>query len=197
MLLYEFETLNDWAEFGDTIKRDCQPYLQQVSDPYKLYRGMKSQDWKNGAWGKKEGRLEGRLPRGLGFVLTKVANDFFEENFGGPFRNSVLATGNHDAATVFGTVHNIFPIGEFEFVWSPRVDDINYHLNDYLFKLPDYTWEEEMYQFLERSQYTNKNLDAAIKSGNEIMIRCKEYYAIEMQHLQTDAGKQFMRHFKL
>ena len=50
--------------------------------------------------------------------------DWFIENFGAPYRNSVHVTGNIYQTEDYGSPFAIFPIGDFTFVWSPTVSDI-------------------------------------------------------------------------
>jgi len=49
--------------------------------------------------------------------------------------------------------------------------------------------ENSIIKALEESKYTNKNMAKAIRSGNEIMINCKQYYALAV-------GKYDGREFK-
>ena len=86
---------------------------------------------------------------------------------------------------VFGELWNVFPIGEFTYVWSRYVDDMNYYTMQWQGlggtipgtnrKLPPTML---IAKGIKKSDYTNENLQAATESGNEIMIRCEEYYAI-------------------
>ena len=59
-------------------------------------------------------------------------------------------------------------IGTFKFLWCDEVDDFT---NSY-----EYADPVDMKEVIK--MYSNKNLEAAIRNGGEIMVKCKEYYAV-------------------
>ena len=131
---------------------------------------------------RKEVRLTNRTPHATDELRHERFNDFFSRKFGYPFRNSVFATGDSMDAAVYGNgIHVIFPIGDFDFLWSPYVRDMTYDLK----------WEpiggfshvppsqDLVDKTLNNVEYQVTDFKGAIISGKEIMIRCKEYYAVD------------------
>ena len=127
-------------------------------------------------------RLDDRTPMSTAQVTHDRFNAYFQEKFGAPFRNSLHTSGDGGHASSYGNLFEIYPIGDFEFVWSPKVNDIAF---DVIFPpVGGFTnvprSQEVINKKLDTMQYTNKNLIGAIESGNEIMIRSKSYYAVKL-----------------
>jgi len=174
-----------WEKGARLIRRDSQFFLSQVDYPFSLYKGMFGQTHK---FIKKQVRLENRRPQEMDPDMHIAINNYFTEAFGEPFRNAIFTTGDEDSAGYFGSNYFIFPIGKFTFLWSPRIDDLNFAMHDlmeelYFLKLspiPPTTAQkaEALIKALRQVDYRTDGLQEAIKSGNEIMIRAKEYYAM-------------------
>ncbi len=172
------------------IKRDCQPYLSQVKDPMKLRRGV-SRDMKadpsmgRPAFNKKSAHLTGRNPRGTQMKEHHDAvNDYFTSEFGFPFRNAVMTSGDQLQSSNFGVDVAVFPIGEFKFLWAPNVRDLNHEINS--------TWAVEIFgahrfrdmeriliELISKAGYQTTDLEKAIESKVEIMIWVEEYYTLD------------------
>jgi len=178
------------------IKRDCQPYLRSVDDPLMLFRGM---DYKDDAgFVRKKARLDDRMPSAMGMTAHNVINDYFTERFGEPFRNSVFCVSNPNLASSFGEVYNVFPIGEFTSLWSPKVEDLNYKMPLWIRDLMKGTDEYmdkvgDLWETLDSYRYRTDDLNSAAAFGHEIMIRCKEYYAIPKAHIYPAMFKKEMK----
>lgn len=178
----------NFEKYIGIIKRNCQPYLSQVDDPISLYKGTTR---KTAEFQRKKVRLDDRRPVGASGTEHVAYNEYFKSEFGAPFRNSVLVTGSHMDARSFGTnIRIVFPAGEFRFVWSPKVNDINMSIG---FRSAKPRTIPELVANMVQYEYRDDNLQAAIDSGNEIMIRCKEYYTINyhayLEH-EADVRKQ-------
>ena len=175
-----------WEKGARLIRRDCQPFLSQVKHPFSLYRGMFGQTHK---FIKKQVRLDNRSPNAMDFDMHTVLNNYFTEEFGEPFRNAIFASGDNDNAETFGYSYFIFPIGRFTFLWSPHIDDLNFSMED-LFADAVEQWKlspipptksqkaEALIKALRQVDYKMTDLQEALESSNEIMVRCKEYYAL-------------------
>jgi len=174
-----------WEKGIRLVRRDCQYFLSQVDHPFSLYRGMFGQTQK---FIKKQVRLEHRRPSEMDREHHFTINNYFTEAFGEPFRNALFATGDADGSGYFGSNYFIFPIGKFTFLWSSRIDDLNFHMHDLLDDLfknrtspvpPTRSQKAEgLIKALRTVNYRTDNFQEAVKSGSEIMIRCKEYYAM-------------------
>ena len=174
-----------WEKGTRLIRRDCQYFLSQVDHPFSLYRGMFGSTQK---FIKKAVRLDSRRPQEMDVQHHDTINNYFTEAFGEPFRNALFATGDSDASNYFGSNYFIFPIGKFTFLWSWEIDDLNFHMHDLLDELfknrnspipptPEQK-AEGLVKALRNVDYETDDFQKAVKSGNEIMIRCKEYYAM-------------------
>lgn len=149
----------------ELIKRDCKPWLGKAKEL--VYRGMQK---KVDAPFKQEVRAD-RQPRNTDGELHKAMDDWFNDNFGFRARSAaVFVTGDFDDAKSYGQAYAIFPIGDFKFVWSPNVGDLYMSMhNETPGRVP---------LKLERFKFQDDELEKAISSGFEIMIKCKDYYAV-------------------
>jgi len=170
-----------YENVGQIIKRDCQPYINAVSNPIGLFRGVYGPDSGDSFFFKKRVRLDGRQSVAMPDEYHLAFNNAFQQILGAPFRDSALSTGDRYYATDFGPLHIIFPIGKFAFAWSPVVRDLN-DLTD-RDKLPEL---DRIPAFLKKMKYSNTNLDQGIKSNHEIMVRCSSYYALNVEMFNDD-----------
>jgi len=167
------------------IKQDCQPFLKEAgANKLGLYRGI-DQPWNTPAKKlllTKRVRLDDRAPLGMSYQFQKGVNNYFEQEFGQPFRFSALGIGSRLATGTFGNAHWMFPIGDFTFLWSPRVKDLNRTMWDN--SLIDHREENPkkvkriIDEFWPKMDYRTTDLPAAIESRSEIMIRCQTYHAL-------------------
>ena len=132
---------------------------------------------------------KGRRPVDSSNQLHDKMDDMFLKKFGFRARSNVLfCTGSHNTTSYYGNTYSIWPIGDYKFVWSPSVRDIVVELenmeDEWESGYPLTSTEEEKdvretgrLEDLMR-KYTDKDIKAAIKSGNEIMLHCKKYVAL-------------------
>lgn len=165
----------------EAIARDCQPYLNEVNfvdnkGTAKLFRGMKG----NSMVLKKQTRIN-RQSLAMPEKEKEILDDAMMQVFGYPFRSKVAFTsGNSRRVELFGSAYIIFPIGNFTYLWSPEVDDLNE--NDewtQMYKQNEINHDSVVKFLKERNYMKDKNLIEAIDSGNEVMIGTEEYYAID------------------
>jgi len=186
-----------------TIRQNCQPYLQQnggAIDHDALYRGVKPPGGHSVTGDgdadviRKEVRLTDRRPSDTPRELHNFVNQYFQTHYGAPFRTAMFASGSQGQANDYGTVYVIFPAGEFQFLWSPDIEDMysltaEYGLEHHM----EPGAQKEAFETLEDNvlrTYQTDNLVEAIGSNHEIMIRCSHYYGIhsdimynkELQH---------------
>ena len=171
----EFDMSDDLVNITLSIKQNCKPYLRENYSPIldlPLYRGVKT----NKAVFKRDVRLENRKPLDNREVVHQGLNDVFKERFGEEFRNSLFATGDITEASNYGNVYYIFPIGEFSYLWSPDVYDI---YGEWLEMELENARPIEFINNMRKKEWKhNTELLKAIRSGREIMIRCKSYYGV-------------------
>ena len=174
----------DVEEITEVLIRDCAPYLDEINGQvgqYVMWRGMQGTTAKG--FGRKDARLGGRKPLNTRKPQHDIINKFFVDNFEHPFRNAVFVSGDLMQAMEYsqggGYPHAIFPIGNFEYLWHPRLDDM---YNTIANVAPTYT--EKLMNDLKRG-YRQDGLTEAIshRDGLEIMIWCEEYYYMEKNML--------------
>lgn len=189
MRLFELDNKIDMPKMLKQIKTRCQPFLQQVKDPFTLYRGLEPGLYTGELppmFLKKQARLTDRIPTAMGRDDHNAINHYFKQEFKRPFRNGVFVTGDIAESQGYGDGYVVFPIGKFEFLWSPKIDDINYQKQDLIWNDRNMDSDEsELIRGLKEAKYTTENLQAAIKSKHEIMIWCKEYFAISLIELNS------------
>ena len=171
------------------ITKECQPYLHQVGleNAFKLFRGV------GDTYGddiNKRVRLDARTPRSMDADLFNAINAYFKEIYGGEFRNSMLSTGDQYHTRLFGRTYAVFPKGDFKFLWSPRVKDFNFAAGDFGKQLRqngriegssfssdnrDTVNELFLEEFVKEIDWHSIDLNSAIASEAEIMVRCKSY----------------------
>lgn len=121
--------------------------------------------------------------------------------------NSIFCTGSRETAEDYGKVFVVFPIGNFEYAWSPKYADWTRHM-DYAQLMRMLKPELFAYQgdpdeigneinsseklinlftdkknikpnVLNRIISVNEGLPQAIKSGHEIMIKCEKVLYVD------------------
>src|SRR5574343_204900 len=131
-------------EMTKILKRDCSKYLNHVGDYcYKngwIYRAVKinyDDDWKpnypsdntnNGLLKKKSYLDVGRNTRLSGLYIQELFNNAGNKAFGWNIRDGVSTGTDILMLGVFGQSKIFLPIGDYEFVWEPRVYDFNQKL---------------------------------------------------------------------
>jgi len=184
----EFIIENDIVDvIAQKLKKHCQPYLNAVPNPltiHRLYRGLQNVDYKDIV--KKRVRLDSRVPSDMPLRVHNKVNDYFREQFGEPFRDSMFATGSQREAEHYGGAYIIFPMGNFTALWAPEVSDMYSHFheieNSWQAGETGVTadWEQEFYELIQTANWS-QDITAGIRSGNEIMVRCSEYIGLRSQ----------------
>jgi hypothetical protein len=180
---YKSQQREDIINGAKLIKKNCQPYLAQVNDPMSLRRGVNRDydaDPQAGRpmFNKKKSHLSDRKPRGSSMqIWHSVVNDYFTAEFGHPFRNATMTTGDQLHSSGFGTDVAVFPIGNFKFLWSRHVKDINHQFRQDGWDIQGS--KQRLLNAIAASEYQTTDLQAAIDSKNEIMIWAEEYYTLD------------------
>jgi len=170
------------------IKKDCQPYLNENKDPLysPLYRGLGKKI--SDPMVTKTVRLDDRKPSDTPQQLHDVFNSYFTKHHGHPFRNAMFVSGSDIEASGYGKVYKIFPIGDYNYVWSSDIDDLWMTFDNWTAE-EGYRYDDnnEYLSFLnevvKKAQWHTDNLKAAIDSKHEIMMRCGSYHAIDERFL--------------
>lgn len=105
--------------------------------------------------------------------IHKIIDDSFYEKFGIRARsNTLFCTSSSWIAKNYGVPYFIFPMGKYEVIWSKTIFDL-------YSKTRTIDPDNELKIKNIVSNYKQGDLGGALKSGNEIMLHCKEYLAIK------------------
>lgn len=157
----------------DVIQRDCKPFLSLLGAGARpLYRGIREQHDPLAVLNVQRDRQPTKMPR----TIHAAVDAWFCEKFGVRYRGAGLfCTGDCAQAAEHGFVYKIFPIGGFQFCWSPKVRDLfEWAKQERLLQLSPL----EFVAALESLDYREEGFSEAIASGCEIMIACRRYYAV-------------------
>ena len=199
-------------ETADNVHSDCQFFLSQINageDQNIAYRGMdKTKYWETPII-IKDVRLEERKPLDSDDATHGFLNTEFTKLYGAPFRSAMFMTGSARDTLRYGFTFQVFPVGQFKFIWSPTVNDLWVEARDLRRTLafPTDRDEQEMKKneeykakvhkaFYDKviASYETGNMQAALKSGKEIMCRAEQYYAINFDNVTNnilDANKTY------
>jgi hypothetical protein len=172
----------DIQAYAKTLQLDCAPYLANYSQPVYRGIGLNSVSVEFGEYP----CPRNRKPRNSDPLVSEIADDWFQANFGIKFRsNAVFATGSAKEAAGYGPVYELFPAGQYVFCWSERVTDFTFEISDQITEVgmtplqdDDPDAEHTVVSMLDICGYTTSNWDEAVRSNNEIMIHCEGYFAV-------------------
>lgn len=113
-------------EFKELIEKQCQPFLKLVGgidnalSDNALYRGINRPTWESTYKVRKD-----REPRNSGVALHNALNDVLVKQTGIKHRSeSIFVTGSKIDAREYGSVHFVFPVGDFQFAYVEDVADL-------------------------------------------------------------------------
>lgn len=160
------------AKAVEAITRDCKQFLKQMEGRLAL-RGTRSSA-NNGLANQylfKRSVRDDRKGMNTRPELQAEYDRWFNQHFGVKPRSAgIFTTGSAKEAKSYGTVYAVFPIGEFKYIWSPKVDDLFFdNKKDTV---------ADAFAFLDQAEYQDTDLAAGLDSGNELIIVCKEYYSV-------------------
>lgn len=168
------------------IKRNCGQFLSETRVP--MYRGMSAQ--LNPAIFSTVQTPATRGPRDTPGIINTYIVKWFQDNTGLPFRkeHTLFATGSRKEAEDYGRAFLVFPIGQFEYCWSPVYKDLTLQFEH--MQMKHYSTAEiqqEVHRVISNGNYEiNYGLQQAIQARKEIMIYCKEYYILDYDAIATD-----------
>lgn len=214
--------IQEYKDIDNMLKRDCVKWLDETNGK-KVYRGMRTS-----AKVSKNQVNKHRSPRETGrFVHDLLVKGFRQAGFSANRDNSIFCTGGYGEALDYGSVHVIFPIGDYSYTWSPAINDL-YMLQGIGTLFRDFSADEldvlrrlrqepkyqsndddlqrayevakrlDMNKLVKEIKFNYKDTDLldAIKSENEIMIDCNEFYAIELWYYKEMTTNLYVARIK-
>ena len=175
-------------EIAVSIKRDCSPFLSQIKgrvDKLALFRGVGVRT--SATTFSRNAIRSDRSPLSTHPFVHDISDQWFLNRFGIKYRSNALFTsGDPKEAGGYGLLYAIFPIGEFDICYSPVIKDLFNKWDDcdrHDHSLSELSLEiasEEIDNILRAGNYKTGPLTTAIKSGNEVMVHCSEYYQLKV-----------------
>lgn len=193
-----------YQQAAQTLLNDCRPYFEElgydITAAMSLFRGLKTIPQGNQLLYKKDVRVD-RKPTDTPVPIQQYLDQTFQQQFGVPFRSKAMyTTGSRLAASYYGTLCIVFPIGQFKYLWSSEVEDLFGRIRDRVLEQSDdesfelfassisqhyqthgeltHDVEEMIDDILDEANYQDDQLKQAIQSRNEIMIATDQYYII-------------------
>ena len=179
--------IDDWNEMLNIIKKDCSKSLKEFgSTP--IYRGTKEIK-KDNTLIRVKSRID-RRPTDTPKHLHDLMDELFKKHYGWKARSEgVFVTKYLLDASSYGKVTLFFPIGDYKYLWSKKVDDlyeqIRIQITEKILARGIYTREllpkhitPEFKEMLEDiiKTYTSKDFNKSIEE--ECMFKVKDYYLV-------------------
>lgn len=115
-----------------------------------------------------------RQPKDTPENIHLEMDNWFFEKFGMRFRSqATFVTGSLFVASNYGNVRKIVPLEDYYFCWSKISKDL---FGQFQIK----SEFESIESMMNRLNFQCDDLNAAISSGNEIMIICQKFSAIKL-----------------
>jgi hypothetical protein len=182
-----------FAEFNAFIYKNCRQFLNE-SGSRVMFRGISRKETYDTRF--ISSPPKDRMPKDMLFQLHSFMDNLLLQKFGWRGRSAAaFCTGDESQANYYGTPYKIYPVDGYKFIWSPEIKDLYGDFDEFrvrsgkyrhmataqgfLANVPVPTEDEIEQHFVELLRtYRRDDLAEAIKSGNEIMLHCKQYAAI-------------------
>jgi hypothetical protein len=207
----------DKNEMISFIKKNCKPYIKLAKrngiDNF-LFRGISSTK----EYIIKDVRTD-RRPTDMNEYVHKQLDKIFKEKFGWKARsNSLFCVPSESRAIPYGYLHVVIPIGNFDYLWSPKSKDLYMEIK----KLPiidiyaesKFTTIRKRYKkihgwnpkkFIGFMRILNQKIENFVDDMNfqknkgfktlmtnykkhEVMINCKKYIAVNADDYNFDTS---------
>jgi hypothetical protein len=196
------------AETVDLIKKDCGPFLKEMSKAQKgsfIYRGISG--------GVKTGPLpvekrisrKDRWPSDVPQEIHEYVDNELKQMFGWkPRSQGTFTSASFMMAAEFGIPSIFFPIGKYRYIWAPNIGDfigaldgeeVISHVGKWRIETTISSEERENRIDGILKKYTDKNLPKAVMNRAEIIFDCKSYYLIDNGETQllVDISKEIWK----
>lgn len=192
----QFLSEQEIQNFSELIRKNCSQFLDESGYAGFLLRGVKGLsdiqsytaldiEGNEMEYGIKTVRQD-RKPLDFTRQRHEIIDEWFVEKFGIRARSQCMFAGGNRIAKSelehYGTPCVVFPIGEFKYIWSPEVGDLFGKMNIPWGDRTEEEWTEETYKWLDVQQYQTDGLDKAVRTNNEIMVKCDRYYAFPIEY---------------
>jgi hypothetical protein len=137
MLGMEKTHASTFEKIIEVLERDCQKFIREMNNADMLvWRGttgpMTSKRSFEDDIRKKYSHTDdsgdgqyGRRPKAYPSSGHAIFNILSKQLYGWRFRDGIMTTSDYDHARQFGAPFIFFPIGDYQYLWHPRVHDFN------------------------------------------------------------------------
>jgi len=172
------------------IKKECAEYFYEsrfINRNYPMYRRMKRKIRTYDIIIPRKNRKPLDTPK----EIHDKFDELFKKEFGWKVRSEGVFCSGDAPSSAYGDLYYIFPIGKFKYVWSPDIRDLTVELEHFgiLYASPDGHYEKTDRKDIDEilpqlvSTYKDDDLQAALRSGNEISLKCKKYYVMNTKYI--------------
>jgi len=173
------------------IKRDCKKWINESNGQF-AFRGMK-----NKPLFIKHDVRKNRKPKDTSKSQHELMDNVMNDKFGWhPRSEGLFCSGDMMSTTDYGVPYMIFPIGDYRYVWNPKVKDSfldTSNFSSWWVQLLSIAIEDKFLNkfIMEKSTkkmlkgYIDTGLSNALRRDNEVMVECKEYYAIRAESIHS------------
>lgn len=192
------------------LANECYHWLDEIDwdfSQYPVWRGFKGHNDK--PYVIETVRLEDRKPLDSSYWVHDSVNKYFEEEFGIPFRNGSFVTNHENNAKPYGKAWYAFPMGRFEFCWSPYVLDLHSSKSAIVQRYcaevdpkyegdcgniaPRKVFDKNIPEVMPYAGYQTTDLQGAISSQHEIMIWAKKMLLINPKVIAWEDIDEFLQ----
>jgi hypothetical protein len=198
------------------IIANCKPWMQAAYGEV-AWRGVRKYKWLTRGETAPNAFVRNtrsdRVPKDSDKKLHKLYNLWIRLAGGVANRsNSIFVSGNRREAHAYGKVYAVYPIGQFNYTWSPRLDDWYSNLEQdmglgALFNgllKPDAKADLETvptaasYDVAKVREliYADKELQNALQAQHEIMVKCENAIYIEADYYANDVHTALYEYWK-
>jgi len=172
----------DVDEIVKVIQEECKPYLDKFGTA--LFRGMNIVPEVFSLFD----RRKNREPRTTSIEAHDVLDKIFNEEFGWKARSEGVFA-DQDLSNEYGTgLFLVFPRGNFDYLWSPKVDDllslVEYSEYDYTYK--SYVEDINNGDYVYNDDGFERGGGKEIKSESEWEISREDYFRNIIQTYRVD-----------
>ena len=186
--------INERELFADVlyekVKDECAHFLKEVKgSKYEAARGSR----KMYGIGKRLVPRKDRNPTDTPPAVHDMADNRFKKKFGWYARSEgVFANSTRKMSIIkhYGPTYYFYPVGKYEYLWSPRTNDLVLYLvdkdilhQDNFGVLPG-VMNDDIQAALDKiiPTYKKTGLKDALMDGHEVMYKCKAYYMVSSDY---------------
>jgi len=171
--LLEFIEKDPFAPIEKVLKEQCRPYIIETkASPNFLYRGV---DELLTRYIIRKPRMD-RRPTDTPVNVSNRVDDMFQKKFGWrPRSQGVFAVASPELASEYGRPYIFVPLGKYEYLWSPKVEDM------YATLKKDLELEVEEFSYYIKT-YKSTGLTQALLTDHEVMFKCGSYILIDYDY---------------